>query len=351
MPGIFAGSDMQVIDSIQFNQQTDTVVSQSGLQDSLSLPASDSLPATVNEITSKTESNINQNERIVKELTREQQTVRVDTFPYANLNWNNASTNFLIQNSLSGIPVPGEHEILHLGSEQKGFTRQQPISPAERNRVQEDWLTGLLLLIVLLFIAIRSFYGKVFTQLADSLTNYHISSKLYQEKNVLTKRVNLVLDTIYFVVFSVFIFEFNRHFGILNPKYNGFFLFGAILAILILYSLIRIILLHLTGFLFDSRSLFSEYIHHSFIFNKGLGIVLFPVCIAVLFIQPGLVKYFIYLGIFIVALAFILKTIRSLKIILWKDVLLFYLILYLCTLEILPLLLGYRVMKSMILSY
>jgi hypothetical protein len=52
--------------------------------------------------------------------------------------------------------------------------------------------------------------------------------------------------------------------------------------------------------------------------------------------------YFIYLGMALLIAAYLLRFFRGIKILMNKDVLIFYLILYLCTLEILPLLLGYK---------
>jgi hypothetical protein len=53
-------------------------------------------------------------------------------------------------------------------------------------------------------------------------------------------------------------------------------------------------------------------------------------------------------GLVLLSMAFIWKAIRGYQIIKRKDIAIFYLILYLCTLEILPLLLGYKFVTSLI---
>jgi len=53
-------------------------------------------------------------------------------------------------------------------------------------------------------------------------------------------------------------------------------------------------------------------------------------------------------GLVLIGAGIIFKMIRGYQIIIRKDVLLFYLILYLCTLEILPLVLGYKVFMSLL---
>jgi hypothetical protein len=150
------------------------------------------------------------------------------------------------------------------------------------------------------------------------------------------------------VVLSVFVFELAIHFNIVKSGMSRFNLFLVFLNIIMLFNLLRVFVLRFTGFLFDNQSLFNEYIHNTFVVNKGIGIALFPVVITAHYLPPTLVTTMLMLGLFIFLLAFIFKGIRAYQIIIRKDILLFYLILYLCTLEILPLLLGYKVIISLI---
>ncbi len=260
----------------------------------------------------------------------------------------NISTNFLINNVLtrtitrSGFYKSGE-AIPAVGS-----LKPVNVLPRERNNQSIDWFLGFFLSITLLFIWIRMFYGKYFSLLANALISFQISSKLFRERNVLVRRVSFVLDFIYFMVFSIFTFEIITHFGLIKFDLSRLNLFLLLLNTIMMYSLIRIALLRLTGFLFLNQGLFSEYIHNTFVVNKGAGIVLFPVVITAHYFPHPVVSAVLVTGLFILAMAFIWKTIRAYQIIKRKDVVLFYLILYLCTLEILPLLLGYKFVISLI---
>jgi len=261
----------------------------------------------------------------------------------------NFNSNFLLDNGLtrtvtrSGFFKSGESNLPAAGS-------LKPVSvlPQGRNKQSIDWFLGFFLLITLLFIWIRMFYGKYFSLLANALTSFQISAKLFRERNVLVRRVSFVLDFIYFMVFSIFTFEVLTHFGWLKSDLSRFNLYLLLLNIIMIYSLIRIALLRLTGFLFLNQGLFSEYIHNTFVVNKGAGIVLFPVVIGAHYLPYPMVSVVLLTGLFILIVAFIWKSTRAYQIIKRKDIVLFYLILYLCTLEILPLLLGYKLMISLI---
>jgi hypothetical protein len=273
---------------------------------------------------------------------------RVDRQVETVTGWN-SGRNFFLENGLSGI-VSG------IGPDQAVLTapvaavsvKPVGVTPLYRFQRQQDWLLGIFLLLTLLFIWIRIFYGKFFSTLANALISFQISAKLFREKNVLLHRVSIVLDFIYILVLSVFIFEVAVHFGLVEAEITPFNLFLIFLNIAILYTLLRIAVLRITGNLFQNRSTFMEYIHNTFVINKGTGIALFPVVIMAHYLPESLVEPVIVLGMMIFAAAFIFKGIRAYQIIIRKDIILFYLILYFCTLEILPLLLGFKFVISLI---
>jgi hypothetical protein len=222
------------------------------------------------------------------------------------------------------------------------------IVPRGRNISHLDWFLGIFLVISLLFIWIRLFYGKYFSTLASAVSSFQMSAKLFRERNVLVRRVSIVLDFIYFVMLSVFLYESVTHFNWIRSGMSQFNLYMLFLNIIIIYSLVRIFLLRVTANLFMQRNLFSEYIHNTLVINKGTGIVLFPIVITARYFPYPLISLVLVLGISILILSVIWKSIRAYQIIRRKNVVLFYLILYLCTLEFLPLLIGYKVIISLI---
>jgi len=343
------GYNPQVIDSVYIPQQTDTIFTESYKQDSTAFQPSDTVYKAVTLIQDSIPQSTFVRVYIEDEIQEDVQNIEPESSFLEDNVWN-FNRNFLTENPLSELQFFSKRDSLKFVTVQETPLYRVNI-PVVRRTDQEDWLTGLGMMILLLFIWIRIFYGKFYTLLADSITNYQISAKLYLEKNVLTRRVSPIMDVIYFVVFAVFLYELTKYSGILTTNIKEIVLYGIILGLLMAYSLFRITILRMTGFLFHNVQVFTEYIHHTFIFNKGLGIVLFPVIIMLIFMPPQLIRYILATGIIIYLLAFILKAVRAYKIIIRKDVLLFYMILYLCSLEILPLLLGYKIMKSLILSY
>jgi hypothetical protein len=264
--------------------------------------------------------------------------------------WNSGG-NFFIDNGLTGIVTGVKTQHSETSSSLVGGTVKPPeINPEKRDLHTYNWLLGVFLLLVLLFVWIRIFYSKFFAMLASALVSFQFSSRLFQEKNVMLHRVSLVLNFIYLIVLTVFLFEIIDYTGFTRVGMTGFRLFLLLFNIVILYALFRIFFLQLTGELFLIKPLFSEYIHNTFVINKGLGIALFPVVILAQYLPYVLIPVVLIAGCIIFSVAVLLKAFRTYQIIIRRDILLFYLILYLCTLEILPLLLGYKFVTSLIQS-
>ncbi len=261
--------------------------------------------------------------------------------------WNTGS-NFFLDNGLAGvIDEAGNTAVtVRLSS----TSQPENIKPARRIEHKYDWLLGIFLFLVILFIWIRSFYSKFFSTLGNALMSYHLSLKLFEERNVLLQRVSIVLDFVYVIVFSVFLFQFIEYLDYPNARMKGINLYLVLFNVVMLYVLFRTFILRMIGSLFLARPLFAEYIHNTLVVNKGLGIALFPVVILIQYLPYKILPVILVLGFVVVAAAFILKTMRSYQIIIRRNVLFLYLILYLCTLEILPLLLGFKFVKTLIQS-
>ncbi len=261
----------------------------------------------------------------------------------------NFNVNFLVENGLTRAVTRNGF----FKQEDESFVastgvKPDSILPRERNISHLDWFLGIFLVISMLFIWIRLFYGKYFGILASAVSSFQMSAKLFRERNILVRRVSIVLDFIYFVMLSVLIYESVTHFQWVTSSLSQFNLYMLLLNIIIIFSLMRVALLRITAHLFMQRNLFSEYIHNTLVINKGTGIVLFPIVITARYFPFPLISLVLVTGLCILILGVIWKSIRAYQIIRRKNVVLFYLILYLCTLEFLPLLIGYKVITSLI---
>ncbi len=215
------------------------------------------------------------------------------------------------------------------------------------NNYMHDWYFLIIVAVLIALAWIRIMYNKFLNSLFENSFNYVATSKTYNERTVIHKRVNLIFNLIYIVNGSLFLLLLSKFFKWNIIISGDFKLFTSFIGLLLSLMLLRSILMRLIGYIFNRYSLFSEFIFHFFIYNKLLGIALTPF---ILFIPYtlGLPRIIlIYTALFVVGIIYILKIIRVIIFSIKNVVLLFYLILYLCTLEILPVLVILKLIFSM----
>lgn len=246
----------------------------------------------------------------------------------------------------SSIVTIGTHKLTtSFQKKQAHFTGPKGLFMGESG--YKSWILFIGLLCLFVLIIIRTNFQKYLDLVINSLLNYQLAEKLMREKNVLIRRAFLLLNLNYILSFSMFfylvIFRYNISFWGLGE-------FGKFFILLLLFFgllLLRLFIINIVAAIFDSKSVFREYIHISYLLNKNLGLYLLPVVFSTFFVNPTIASILFYFAIIIIVISLILKYIRSIQLILKHKVFLFYSILYLCTFEILPALVGLKIVLSL----
>lgn len=210
-----------------------------------------------------------------------------------------------------------------------------------------DWYF-LVLIVILAGIAwARIAFGRFLNLIWISAYSYQFASKTLSEQSVLQKRFGLAMDLLYLINGSLFLFLLNLHF---NP---GIFPESGIevvlISFLLLFSLLlfRVFVMRFTAFLFQRNELFKGFLYHFFIYNKVIGMVITPFLIAIPYSEGPLKEILIYTGVSLIVINQLIRLFRAAVYVFKNVVLFFYLILYLCTLEILPILVVIKVLLSL----
>lgn len=222
-------------------------------------------------------------------------------------------------------------------------TSPQLILPIrERIASGTDWLTLIIFFGIILFATVRYAYAKYMEHLFLSLFNYATSVRMFQDKSYPVFHGAFRLEAIFYITFSVFVFQalniLNWENSHVHPSH-----FLLVLGMVLLYFFGKKFLYWLSGSMFNSLSETREYLFNIDNFNRSLGLLLLPVTILISFAPTRNPAFIVYSGIIIVAIFNLLLLQRGIFILLKKQFSIFYLFLYLCTLEFLPLLLIYKV--------
>jgi hypothetical protein len=218
--------------------------------------------------------------------------------------------------------------------------------PCVVHRSNLNWTLILCLICISLILGIKRYYEKFMIQAVNSIFNFQLAEKTLREKNVLARRAFFIMNLNYLLVFSLFIslVLFSLNFKITSKYYLDYLIIAiGVLSVL----LIRLGVIYLNGYLFQMMPITLEYIHNIYLINKNLGIVLLPLLFASIYTSPVLSKILLTASFALVSFAALFKIIRGFQIIIKNGVLLFYSILYLCTLELLPLVIGSKLLITL----
>ena len=200
-----------------------------------------------------------------------------------------------------------------------------------------DWLILVITFSFVLAGWSKLFINKYFNQILRVVYNYRLAISLFNDKNTFLKRVNILLNSVFAINLGVFLLQLINFYSS-NPLNIGRFYYLLIFMVIIpLVFQVKSVTSILTGQLFQAGEYAREYIFNVYLLNKNLGIYLFPIIITIPYINNEVVPYLINLGFAVIAGFYILRLIRVLQIFFQKEVSIFYLFLYLCTLELIPL--------------
>ncbi len=216
------------------------------------------------------------------------------------------------------------------------------MKPRVKDYPGNDWLTGVLFFVFILFVSVKAMYSKYLPSLFQSLINYPTSFRIFREKNYTFFHAAYRLEAQFYIVFSIFIFQVMVRItpgeGLFNPLFFGKTLLGVVV-----YFLVKKLAYRALGSIFIGVNDTREILFNMDNFNRVAGILLFPVVALITYSPLGNPMITVFLGVLITAVFYLMLLKRSISILLKKQFPIFYLFLYLCTLEFLPLLLIYKI--------
>jgi hypothetical protein len=218
--------------------------------------------------------------------------------------------------------------------------------PKPKTQFIPNWTIILIVSLFLLLALIRSTSETYIPQLFQSVFNKKIANRLFRERTTTFFNSSFLLDTFFTFITGIFIFQVVNHFSEFTPTeglvYCGLFVFVFLMYLVVKFSLYRI-----SGTIFETYSETQEYLFHAKTGNRVMGIILFPIVLFLFIVDGDFAEYLIYSGIVLMVILNIINILRGMIIIAQKVFSVYYMILYLCTLEILPLLLVWKILEIM----
>ena len=213
---------------------------------------------------------------------------------------------------------------------------------------QPAWLFLSLLILLACLAGIRIFYGSILMQTLESSVSFQVATRIFADNSGLQKQLDIILNVFYIFTAGIILFIAEIRFGLEPYGLSGVLLYLFNLLLLGALFLARMVLIHATGFLFNKRSIHREYLYNIFIYNKLIGIILLPLLLFVIYTDGILMVVLQWTTVVAVSVILLMRLIRGFVFSLRKGVSIFYMFLYLCALEMAPLILLYRWLEGIL---
>lgn len=222
------------------------------------------------------------------------------------------------------------------------FTGNQLASPKHPDiglfpKYQPDWILGILLFCFILLSWIQFFYPKRLRQILLAPFSKRHMSQLQREGDLFSDRISVGLALIFLLIFPLT--GYQAYDLLASQKYeqhiSGFTVYLIMMAILLVFWLFKISLMKFLGTIFRTTQSTDEYLMNSMLFNFMTGLVLLPLMVLVVYLKSAFVlKLCLVIIVLWLLLSFVKGFLIGFSMTKYSYVFLFV---YLCSLEILPL--------------
>lgn len=226
----------------------------------------------------------------------------------------------------------------------KGHALQPSVTnPVPLKRTTPDWFILALFITIGFFTWLKLINAKIIQQLFAAFFNNSVTNQIVRDENILVQKASVLLSLVFYFAAALLLYQISVYYDweykIIGKGPVRFIIF--ILFIASAYSF-KMVFLKILSTIFGTDRLISTYLFNIFLINNIIGISLIPLILLIAFF-PIATEYFIWAGIGLMIISFIYRLFRG--IVIWTSIArfsLYYLILYLCALEIAPLLIIFK---------
>ncbi|HEX8515376.1 MAG TPA: DUF4271 domain-containing protein [Bacteroidia bacterium] len=209
-----------------------------------------------------------------------------------------------------------------------------------------DYIVGIVLFVSFCtFVWLYAANRKKMEQLVRGFYLNRSGQQLSRDEYSVSNRVGFLLSILFLFVMSLFAGQIVEYYG-LNVRMGRTYMYIFLVVGLIATYLTKYLVIRLSGFIFKLGKEAMDYSSAIFVFINILGLFMLPVVTCLEFVREVSPVVFIYAGYFLVLSFLCMRILRGIVIGFGSNrVSKFYLFLYLCTLEIVPIIILVKLFK------
>lgn len=229
-------------------------------------------------------------------------------------------------------------------------TRTTSVSLAERpkNTTNENAVFYILAGLVFLFGIIKTIYARYFSTLFRVFFNSSLRQSQLTDQLIQAKLPSLFFNTVFVLAGGLYVYFLMQRVVTNNKLIDWMLMAGCVLAFIIIY-LIKFFSVKFIGWVTGYNSEADTYIFIVFLISKIIGICLLPIIVVLAFSNIAIMNVVVILSFILVGVMLLFRFIRSFSLLQHKlKISRFHFLLYIFSLEILPLLLIYKAVELLI---
>jgi hypothetical protein len=199
------------------------------------------------------------------------------------------------------------------------------------------WPSVVLFIVLCLLVLLKATSPQKTFRVLNAAYSLQVARQIEREDYGPLKRVSIVLSIVFVLITAFLFYKLNLLWGSILSHNSGLFQYLFFVMVIILSYSVKLIAANVIGFITQASGIFNEYINNTLIINQSVGVVLLPVMVIVE-LSPVNPVWIVFPATLFLVLGYILRLYRGFLFAgIEQGVGLLQLFVYLCTLEILPL--------------
>ena len=214
--------------------------------------------------------------------------------------------------------------------------------------LHDEWIIGIILIVAFLFSVIRASSKTALPEITRFFLLRGSIDLSSRNTSGLFHWQSTILNLISFLTISLFAYCTAFYYGVIPNNSSGIIFWLISLGVIIASVTLRHLLCVLTGRISGEEEVFIEYLHGVYQFYRFSALIIIVIIILMSYtvllpVGPGIILGFIVLG-----LMYLIRVVRLMIFFIARNISIFYFILYLCALEILPVLVLVKYVSGLV---
>lgn len=221
-------------------------------------------------------------------------------------------------------------------------------SEIPKREYESDWILPVCLISAFLYAVLRATSAGVFRGLLRFISFRGISDTGSRNTGELFRWQSTLLNSASFLNLSIFVYLATIKYDLQMAGVHGILVWLICLSIIITATTIRHFICIITGKASGEDEVFREYLVGVYEAYRIAGLISFLIILLILYTAFLPVTILFYSGFCLIGLLYLVRVLRLFLIFINRHVSIFYLILYLCALEILPVLILVKYVTGLV---